>query len=145
MNWDRLIEEKIQRAIKEGAFNNLPGQGRPLKLPDDALTHEDMRMAIHLLRSNGFTLPWIAERREIEQDIMELRTSLGRAWHWTRASSNKAWAAAEWERTREAFRRRIEQVNRRIFHYNLSVPTSIVQRTSLDVVTELERMESMDV
>ena len=62
----RLVDEKIQKGFQEGAFDNLPGKGEPLKL-DDENPYEDpsMRMGYRLLRNNGFTLPWIQEQKEI--------------------------------------------------------------------------------
>lgn len=35
------IEELIQKAIAEGKFDDLPGQGKPLNLEDDALVDLD--------------------------------------------------------------------------------------------------------
>ena len=34
---DRLVEERIQRSIAVGDFDDLPGKGRPLVLDDDLL------------------------------------------------------------------------------------------------------------
>ena len=34
---DFLVEKKIQEAMARGAFDDLPGAGRPLDLTDDAL------------------------------------------------------------------------------------------------------------
>ncbi len=61
------IEDHIRRAMEEGKFDDLPGKGKPLKLEDDALTDPEWRLAHHMLRSSGFTLPWIERRQEIER------------------------------------------------------------------------------
>ncbi|NOJ72164.1 DUF1992 domain-containing protein [Paenibacillus alvei] len=51
-----MAEQKIQEAMKEGAFDQLPGKGRPLDLKD--LTHvpEELRPA-YLMMQNAGLLP----------------------------------------------------------------------------------------
>ncbi len=34
-NFDRIVEEKIRAAMEAGAFNNLPGKGKPLNLEEN--------------------------------------------------------------------------------------------------------------
>jgi DnaJ family protein C protein 28 len=135
--WDRIVEEKIQRAIEEGAFDDLPGKGRPLNLDEAPFEDPDMRLAHHLLRSSGYTLPWIAERKEIENDIQGARSHLARSWQWYRAAGASDWAQGEWQRALDAFRRQVEVINVRIRNYNLVVPVSAAQRQLLDVEREV--------
>ncbi len=135
--WDRIVEEKIQKAIEEGAFDDLPGKGRPLNLDEAPFEDPDMRLAHHLLRSSGYTLPWIAERREIENDIRGARSCLARSWRWYRAAGRGDWAHGEWQRALDAFRRQVEGINVRIRNYNLVVPVSAAQRQLLDSEREV--------
>lgn len=44
--FDLIAEQKIAAAVARGELSNLPGEGRPLDLDDDALIPEDLRMAI---------------------------------------------------------------------------------------------------
>ena len=37
----RVVEERIREAQREGAFDNLPGTGKPLQLEDQSLIPED--------------------------------------------------------------------------------------------------------
>ena len=61
---DLLADQKIAAALEAGAFDDLPGQGRPLDLADDALIPEDVRVAYRILKNAGFVPPELEERRE---------------------------------------------------------------------------------
>jgi hypothetical protein len=135
--WDRIVEDKIQRAIEEGVFDDLPGKGRPLNLDEAPFEDSDMRLAHHLLRSSGYTLPWIAERQEIENDIRGARSGLLRSWQRYGTAVSSAWAQGEWQRALDAFRRQVEAINARIRDYNLVVPVSAAQRQLLDPEREV--------
>ena len=40
----RIAEGKIQEAIEEGKFDNLPGKGKPIVFDEDPLTPPHLRM-----------------------------------------------------------------------------------------------------
>ena len=46
----------------------------------------------------------------------------------------------EWEQAQERFRARLRAVNKSIFNYNLKVPTTHLQRLSLDIEAELKKL-----
>jgi len=48
-----IAERKIAEAVANGELDNLPGQGRPLALDDDALVPEELRMAHRILKNAG--------------------------------------------------------------------------------------------
>ncbi len=63
MNWSffqRVVEEKILAAQRAGAFDNLPGKGKPLELDDDTWVPDDLRIAYKMLK-NARVLPPEAE------------------------------------------------------------------------------------
>lgn len=68
-----IAERRIQDAAKAGAFDNLPGQGRPLELEDMSHVPEDLRMAYKVLRNAGCLPPELEERKEINRlvDLLE--------------------------------------------------------------------------
>jgi hypothetical protein len=69
----RVVEERIREAQREGAFDNLPGKGKPLQLEDQSLIPEDLRTSYHILK-NAHVLPPEAElRKEIHtlQDLLK--------------------------------------------------------------------------
>ena len=61
---DAIAEARIEEAMRQGAFDDLPGTGRPLDLDDDALVPEELRAAYRVLRNAGFVPPEIEMRRE---------------------------------------------------------------------------------
>ena len=67
-------EEQIRRAIEEGKFDNLPGKGKPLHLDQNPFEDPDWRLANHVLKTSGFSLPWIEKRNEIEALIQTARS-----------------------------------------------------------------------
>jgi hypothetical protein len=58
--FQRVVEEKILEAQRAGAFDNLPGKGKPLKLDDESWVPEDLRVAYRVLK-NARVLPPEAE------------------------------------------------------------------------------------
>jgi len=48
-----LAERKIQEAMAEGQFDNLPGCGRPQVLEDLSHLPEDLRLAYRILKNSG--------------------------------------------------------------------------------------------
>jgi hypothetical protein len=67
----RVVEERIREAQREGAFDNLPGKGKPLQLEDQSLIPEDLRMSYHILK-NAHVLPPEAELRKEIQTLQDL-------------------------------------------------------------------------
>jgi hypothetical protein len=62
--FDAIVEEKIRQAQREGAFDDLPGAGRPLPDDDGLLVPEDVRMAYRILRNAGFVPAEVEARKE---------------------------------------------------------------------------------
>lgn len=59
----RIAEERIREAQRAGAFDNLPGKGKPLQLEDMSWVPEDLRIGYHILK-NAHVLPPEAELRK---------------------------------------------------------------------------------
>ena len=62
--FDALAEARIEEAMREGAFDDLPGAGRPLDLDDDRFVPEELRAAYRILKNAGFVPPEVAARRD---------------------------------------------------------------------------------
>jgi DnaJ family protein C protein 28 len=140
------IDEIIQRAMQEGQFDNLPGKGKPLQLDDNPYENADWRAAHHILKSSGFTLPWIETLREIETDLDSARLSLQRAWAWKQntqaAEKDPAWAETEWRQSVERFRGQVASLNKRIADYNLQIPSDRFQRNKINPDKEIQAIQS---
>ena len=57
---ERLAEQRILEAQRAGAFDDLPGKGKPLKLEDLSWVPEDLRIGYMILK-NAHVLPPEAE------------------------------------------------------------------------------------
>jgi hypothetical protein len=62
-----IAENRIQEAIDAGAFDNLPGAGRPLDLTEDPLVPAELRAAYRMLRNAGCVPPEVEQLRELRQ------------------------------------------------------------------------------
>lgn len=56
----RIAEERILDAQRAGAFDDLPGKGKPLHLEDLSWVPDDLRIGYHILK-NAHVLPPEAE------------------------------------------------------------------------------------
>lgn len=101
--WHFIAERKIREAMKEGAFEGLEGEGRPLDLEENPFEDPSLRMAHRLLRNNGFAPAWIEEAKEIDAETRRLR---GRS-----------------DVSSDDFLSCVAALNRRIVAFNLKPPT----------------------
>ncbi len=124
-DYESPIDKIIREARERGEFDDLPGKGKPIHWEDESLVPEDQRMAYRLLKSNGFTLDWIAVGQEIDAQYAAARRDLeqARAGH-----SAGRLDAAGWQAARERFIEKVRELNQRIIGYNLRVPHDTFQR-----------------
>jgi hypothetical protein len=131
-----LIDEIIKDAIEQGKFANLPGEGKPLRLDDETHVPEALRMAHKLLKDNQLAPDWIVEGAELRQAREAMLKMIKREARRYRKTLDAAARAASPELTRRALHmawdvRRAEllesaeKLNRRLFGYNLKVPSGI--------------------
>jgi len=141
------IEGHIRRAIASGQFDDLPGNGKPLNLDDDLWVDSDWRLAHHLLKSAGYTLPWIEMLKEIDLEIEAARLTLRRAWEYRAAAlgtgTPSVEADSEWQRAVLAYKDQAVKLNKRIFDLNLQVPSEKFQRLQLNPEQEIQKAKSV--
>jgi hypothetical protein len=58
--FQRIAEQRILEAQRNGAFDDLPGKGKPLELEDLSWVPDDLRIGYHVLK-NANVLPPEAE------------------------------------------------------------------------------------
>jgi Domain of unknown function (DUF1992) len=58
--FQRIAEQRILEAQRNGEFDNLPGKGKPLQLEDMSWVPEELRIGYHVLK-NAHVLPPEAE------------------------------------------------------------------------------------
>jgi DnaJ-like protein len=65
--FELIAERKIAEALARGELSDLPGEGRPLALEDDALVPEKLRAAYRILKNAGYVPPEVEAFTEIAQ------------------------------------------------------------------------------
>ena len=143
--WSSKIDEVIGEAINEGSFDNLPGQGKPLKLSSNPYGQES-ELAFELLKHNEYTLPWIAERSALLKEIEELREAISRVW--TEYSQEYQVAQSEmirsglkvgWAKQLDDWQGDIQDLNKRIARTNLKQPGETLEIFKVTIDMELRR------
>lgn len=129
------VEEQIHEAQERGAFSNLPGEGKPLKLDDDS-SAGDRAMGYHVLKNNGLAPAEVELAKEIRTARERAEAKLAKIVHQSKTlrarrvppfpSERRAFnivaqnAAAEYERT-------LRELNRKILTLNLMAPSPMHQ------------------
>jgi hypothetical protein len=143
-NKSRGIEEIMLKAIKQGAFDNLKGKGKPLKMENNPYVEPGWQLAYAMLKENGFAPAWVEDRQDIENQLTEARIALARTWKWMQSAAERGdppeLAAAEWAKAQKHFRDLVEEINTKIKAYNLKIPTDKVYRAVVDVEREVEKI-----
>lgn len=76
-----VIENRIQEAMATGAFEDLPGKGKPLPSNDnpfEAMSGD--AMAHRVLKNAGCAPGWVEQGKEIRQALLNARSNLALEW-----------------------------------------------------------------
>jgi hypothetical protein len=65
--FEKLVEDRIRKAQRDGAFDDLAGSGRPLKLEEDGHIAPDLRLAHKILKNADCLPPEIEIKKEIQR------------------------------------------------------------------------------
>ena len=65
--FEKIVEERIQKAQREGKFENLPGSGKPLECKDNHCISEELRLAYKILKNADCIPPEIGLKKEIKK------------------------------------------------------------------------------
>ena len=71
-NWGSHVDQMIREAQAKGAFDNLPGTGKPLKLDDDVFAGE-MASAYRIAKNANASPLWV----QLDKEIGDEREALG--------------------------------------------------------------------
>ena len=66
---EKIAEQRIQEAMAEGVFDDLPGKGQPLNLEDDRHIPPELRLAYKILKMADCLPPEL----ELQKEIVTLR------------------------------------------------------------------------
>ena len=65
--FSKIVEERIRKAIQKGEFDNLSGDGQPLKIEEDRHIAEELRLAHKILKNAECLPPEIELKKEINR------------------------------------------------------------------------------
>ena len=68
LGFDKIVEQKIQEAIKNGEFDDLELKGKPLDFSDLSSLPDENRMAYKILKNSGL----LPEEMELKKEIFNL-------------------------------------------------------------------------
>ena len=77
-----FIERQLEEAARKGAFDNLPGAGRPIDLSENPWVAAEWRLAIKVLKDNRVVPEFVERRKEIEAiraEMVRLKVARSRA------------------------------------------------------------------
>ena len=129
------IDKIIRQARESGAFDNLPGKGKPIKWDDDSQVPDDQRMAQRVLRNNGYTLDFIVLARELDEEYAAARAKLALA---RRARAEGRLNAAGWQAAVSDFQTLVRALNKRVIGYNMRVPSPQLERPTFSTDPDID-------
>lgn len=140
------VEQAIEEAQKRGDFDNLPGKGKPLNLGKNRQAGENA-LAFDMLQNNDYTLPWIANRREMLESMQSFRASLLQAWQEYEAGRQEAIDATtrqaievRWQSEKARLAAELYELNKEISALNLTIPVERLEVFKLNWRKELARI-----
>lgn len=143
--WSEVMDELIEEAMRAGAFDDLPGYGKPLKLTKNPYA-PGTELAYQLLKDNNYTLPWIAERQVVLEEIENLRAEIGLLWRRYQAEYRPARSelvrqslSHGWDKHLEYWQERIVKINKQIANVNSKQPGEKLEILKLTLESELVR------
>ena len=134
-NYESLIDQIMNKAQADGLMDNLPGQGQPLQLDDDALVPEEYRLGHRMLKASGFAPPWIEAQHDIERERAQLESWL--------QDANRRWPLLEVPARaalKVSYRRKLDDLQRMILNYNLAAPAGVPHIEGLRMADELYKL-----
>ncbi len=153
MSYLSPVEHAIRQAMKDGLFDNLPGEGKPLNLNGDydPNTPEDQRMAYKIMQDNNIAPDWMMMRATLDQQQSRIRRELSkgfRAYKNTLRDADRhgdigkrSRANRTWERLLVMFQDAIDQYNAYVLTYNLKVPPGLTQLPVMSLSRELSNIK----
>lgn len=140
--WQSHIDQAIAEAAERGAFDDLPGKGKPLTFDSDV--DDDMWLAHHMLKDQGFRPAFIDRAQEIAAERQAIAARVDRfAADWAgpgAAEDVRTARDAAAARLEAEIADRIAALNRKIDAHNIDVPSAAMQQrrvVAADVIAEL--------
>jgi hypothetical protein len=145
--WESLVNQRIEEAMRNGAFDNLRNKGKPLDTAPDPHVPPDMQMANSLLKNNDLSPAWISDRgamlAAIERFREKLRTvaaDFAQARAETITTQHRQQLDEMWQAYVDSWRVEVVELNKRILTQNLKQPVTFLEIFPLRLEDELKRV-----
>ena len=145
--WNDLISQRIEEAMRAGKFDNLRSKGKPLNPVPEPHVPPDMQMANSLLKNNDLTPAWISDRAQVLGEIERFRRKLRAAFteHTNALAAAKTTADQtriehRWQAQLTAWQEEIRTLNRRIELQNFKQPVTFLEIVKLRLEDEVRRL-----
>lgn len=147
-----LVENQIMKAQERGEFENLTGQGKPLRFEENPYEAPELRMIFKILKDNDCTPYWIQLGKDIDADLEKHREEVEKFKKYALMffdSKRNRQALERFSKRKQSMyfeeRIRLELIHKKIIDYNLMCPTFrlgreniSVERMMLEVITGME-------
>jgi hypothetical protein len=148
-NQQSWLDKHVQGLIGDGDVSHLSGSGKRLTLDENSYEPESHRLANRVMKDNNVLPPWMQLGQELDDERDSLlsrlarlaRTYRGQLADAERAGNNtlaleiEAW----WHTASQRVRENIQEYNRRILTYNISLPSGFDQRLQMHADEEIRK------
>ncbi len=148
MRFDRanLIDDLIEDGRQQGLFDNLRGQGKPLNLNKNPYVGSS-ELANSLLKDNQMVPAWLAQRNDIQEQILAFRQQALRVWqryereyHYVQDEGIRGALIIGWDDEVRQLEVKVAQINKQVDSYNLKRPLENLEIYKLRLDDELARV-----
>jgi hypothetical protein len=137
--WELLANHKIRQAIEAGELDNLPGHGKPLSAEQQQTDYSHPEaLGNKLLKNAGLTPAWIQDSGAIDTAVQLVRADLAAAW------GKAGHDHPAWVRACAAVGEEVQELNKKIDRFNLSVPVTRLQKHRLSADKEVRRAHGQE-
>ncbi|MGO8948320.1 MAG: DUF1992 domain-containing protein [Ktedonobacterales bacterium] len=142
--WESSVEQQIAEARERGEFDNLRGQGQPLRLEGNVFAKEKA-LAYSLLKNNQMAPPEIERGKEIDEDLKQAEALLARLrFQRDRLRARSAVFASDRRNynlllssTEKRYIESLAAVNSKILSLNITAPPAL-HRHMIDIEARLQ-------
>jgi hypothetical protein len=146
--WESLVNQRIEEAMRSGAFDNLRNKGKPLDTSPDPHVPPDMQMANSLLKNNDLAPAWIGDRgamlatiERFREKLRDVAADFAQARAEATTPQRLALLDERWAAYVESWRAEVVELNKRILTQNLKQPVSFLEIFPLRLEDELKRLQ----
>lgn len=144
MSLEKAIESQIQEAIAAGAFENLPGAGKPQEYSLAEQLAGENWLGFKMLQNGGMVPLWLDAGRDIEKDLERLqKIDEDHAHLCSSASLSNDWDAyrTSIDRARTRYEELARQIRKKQEKFNHDAPGFRSQRPTIWVEYHLDRLD----